>query len=352
MKIKKKIIKISLFIILGAGLVTLGIYAYFLSWWAYIPFFNNDKAKAESLTVISETISTNTTTFKPSPSPMIDSTPVVSIYITPTPTPSSTPLPTPTPHPGDRDNKFTTIGVQINDYSYHSRDLSIEISKTVTDLITYYVAEVYYRNNENYYSAFSYGEDNDRIQKTSEILEESNGILAVSGDNYNARDYGLIIRNGILYRKHSSTPICSVFDDGTMEVYPRKGETYEALLKNGALHTYSFGPNLLNNGEPIENFEDLTSNYLRNLQPRCAIGIIEPYHYVFVVVDGRAPNYSQGVTMEELSLIMYNLGCTQAYNLDGGGSATMVFNGELINRPQGRHHERKIADAIVFREID
>ncbi len=346
---KSKIVKLIIIIILSAGVITAGIYAYFLSWWAYIPILNNFKAHADdSLEVSPSTASTQ-------PTELLQLTPTAALVeytASPAYSPSPTPLPTDTPHPGDRDEKFLSEEVEIDENSYYSSDLSIEIKKVETDLITYYIAEVYYRNNENYFSAFSYGEDNDRIQKTSEILEDSAGVLAISGDNYNARDYGIIIRNGVLYRKHSSTPICAVFDDGTMEVYPTKGETYEALLEKGALHTYSFGPDLLDDGKPIEDFKELTSLYLRQLQPRCAIGMIEPYHYVFVVVDGRAPDYSQGVTMEELSLIMYNLGCIEAYNLDGGGSATMVFNGELVNRPQGRYHERKIADAIIFKEID
>ena len=342
-KIKRKtIIKYIFIALLVAGLITGGIYAYFLSWWAYIPILNksNKKAKVLSNNTFQSVAIATTTIQIASPEPTIKNTPVP---VTPTP------LPTPTPHPGDRDKVFTE-SIEYGDTEYHSQDLSIVIKKVQNDLITYYTAEVYFRNNENYFSAFSYGEENDRIQKTSQMLEENNGILAVSGDNYNQRDYGIIIRNGILYRKHSSTDIMAIFDDGSMKTYPIKGETADNLISQGALHTYSFGPNLLSGGNPIPDFKGLTSNYLRNLQPRCAVGMIEPYHYFFVVVDGRAPDYSQGVTMEELSVIMYDLGCVEAYNLDGGGSATMVFMGKLINRPQGREHERKIADAIIFKE--
>ena len=343
-KKKKVIIKYSIIALLVAGFITGAIYAYFLSWWAYIPIFNKSQIKAADLAARTSQANTASST----PIPTFSPVPTNKTY---TPAPATpTPLPTPTPHPGDRDNVFTET-IEYDESGYHSQDLSIEISQTQTELLTYYVAEVYYRNNDNYFSAFSYGEENDRIQVTSEMLEASGGILAVSGDNYNQRDYGIIIRNGILYRTHSSTDIMAIFDDGSMKTYPIKGETAQNLIDQGALHTYSFGPNLLADGQPIEDFKGLTSLYLRNLQPRSAVGMIEPYHYIFVVVDGRAPDYSQGVTMEELSQIMYDLGCVEAYNLDGGGSATMVFMGELVNRPQGRYHERKVADAIVFKEI-
>ena len=338
---RKSIIKYSIIALLGAGFIIGGIYAYFLSWWAYIPFLCKSNANSADLSASSSQAVTVSTTPKSTPSPA----PTTKTY---TPAPA-TPLPTPTPHPGDRDSVFAET-IKYDDTSYHSPNLSIEIEKVQTELITYYIAEVYYRNNDNYFSAFSYGEENDRIQVTSVMLSDSDGILAISGDNYNQRDYGIIIRNGILYRTHSSTDIMAVFDDGSMKTYLIKGETAENLMEQGALHTYSFGPNLLADGQPIEDFKGLTSPYLRNLQPRSAAGMIEPYHYVFVVVDGRAPDYSQGVTMEDLSRIMYDLGCVEAYNLDGGGSATMVFMGELVNRPQGRYHERKVGDAIVFKE--
>ena len=326
---KKRIIKYTIFSFLALALIA--------------SFLGCNNTQAEAIPPLPSFIQT----------PFITITPSSRASSTPEPPQASvtpTPLPTPTPHPGDRDMKFLTGDIFVDDTTYRSADLSIEITKTQTELITYYVAEVYFRNNDNYYSAFSYGEDNDRIQRTSDILHDTGGMLAVSGDYYNARDYGLIIRNGVLLRKHSSTEIMAIFDDGSMKTYPIKGISADDLLAQGALHSYAFGPALLEDGQPVESYKGRTKQYLRDLQPRCAVGMIEPYHYVFVVVDGRSEGYSQGVTMEELSELMYGLGCVEAYNLDGGGSATMVFMGTLVNRPLGREGQRKVADAIIIRE--
>jgi exopolysaccharide biosynthesis protein len=77
--------------------------------------------------------------------------------------------------------------------------------------------------------------------------------------------------------------------------------------------------------------------------------MIEPYHYYFVVVDGRS-DYSASINLEDLSKFMADLGCVDAYNLDGGGSSTMVLNGKLINKPEGGTEEREIDGAILFVE--
>lgn len=82
-------------------------------------------------------------------------------------------------------------------------------------------------------------------------------------------------------------------------------------------------------------------------QPRTAVGVIDDNHLVFVV-DGRSEGYSAGVTMTELAQIMVGLGATTAYNLDGGGSSTMYFNGGLVNNPLGTGAERGTSDILYI----
>lgn len=84
--------------------------------------------------------------------------------------------------------------------------------------------------------------------------------------------------------------------------------------------------------------------------PQTAIGIINELHYVFVVSDGRTEE-SDGLSLYELAEFMQSLGVTTAYNLDGGGSSTMYFNGEIINKPTtGGHHikERSVSDIVYI----
>ena len=84
--------------------------------------------------------------------------------------------------------------------------------------------------------------------------------------------------------------------------------------------------------------------------PRTAIGKLAENHYVFVVSDGRT-NKSTGLTLYELANFMKELGCTEAYNLDGGGSSTMYFNGNVINNPTtngNRISERSVSDIVYI----
>ena len=87
---------------------------------------------------------------------------------------------------------------------------------------------------------------------------------------------------------------------------------------------------------------------MQGSQPRTAIGMVDENHYVFVVVDGRSTGYSRGMTLIELAQLFQDLGCTVAYNFDGGGSATMYFNGELVNNPLGEGDERGTSDIVYI----
>ena len=237
--------------------------------------------------------------------------------------------------------------------SYHSKNISIEISMFQNELITYYVAEIYIRSSENISSGLSNGIDDDSTQTITEISNNSNGAFAIYGDFYNSRDGGVIIRNEELLRdEENSRGLLVLFNNGIMQIYDDENISREELLESDAEHSFCFGPKLVENGNPVDNFDEFIRPYIRQLQPRCAVGQIEPYHYVFVKVDGRAPGYSQGVTLVGLFEIMYGLGCKVAYNLDGGDSTTMVLLGNLINKPVGRNKERAISDAIVIKESE
>ena len=83
--------------------------------------------------------------------------------------------------------------------------------------------------------------------------------------------------------------------------------------------------------------------------PRTAIGKISDNHYVFVVSDGRTSE-SEGLSLYQLATFMKKLNCVTAYNLDGGGSSTLYFNGNIINNPvsMGKSSERKVSDIVYI----
>jgi exopolysaccharide biosynthesis protein len=245
------------------------------------------------------------------------------------------------------------------DTTYESDTASISITEVTTgegsDTVTYFVADVQLTSATDLLAAFSGGEfESEVTQDTSEIAAANDAVLAINGDYYGAVTDGVIIRNGVLYRNVPTRTGLALFKDGSMAVYDETEVSAEQLLADGVWNTYSFGPGLLVNGDipdDIDTYEavDNPKHPIQGTNPRTGIGMISNNHFVFVVVDGRNPGYSRGVTLAEFAQIFKELGCTTAYNLDGGGSSTMYFMGEVVNNPSQKHGERAVSDILYVK---
>ena len=238
--------------------------------------------------------------------------------------------------------------------SYKSPNVSITLeTKTVGEgakLSTYHVADIYIASMDNFVTHTAHGEM--RYFSTQDIVEmskDSDALIAISGDFLTYQQGGFLLRNGQIYQESSNLDsVCVLFADGTMETYDEKTYDIEEIKSRGAVQVWSFGPVLLDeNGKVRERYKMPTAVSYPN--PRSAIGYYEPGHYCFVVVDGRQEGYSKGLNMPDLAKIFEDLGCTKAYNLDGGGSAVMVFNHERYSR-QSNGGDRGLGDILLIRE--
>lgn len=248
---------------------------------------------------------------------------------------------------------------KITDTSYTSDLAKINITKTVTGTgssqVTYFVADLNLKQGTVLASAFakdSFGEN--ITETTSVIAENNNAIFAINGDYYGFRDTGIIIRNGVAYRDKGAREGLAFYKDGSVKVYDETQTDADTLVADGVWQTVSFGPAVVKDSKQVDGIDqvEVDTNFgnhsIQGQQPRTALGFIDDNHYVFVVVDGRAEGYSVGVTMPELAQIMIELGCQAAYNIDGGGSSTMYFNGKLVNNPLGRNQERGTSDILFI----
>jgi exopolysaccharide biosynthesis protein len=247
----------------------------------------------------------------------------------------------------------------LTDTSWSSGGSSVTISTVVTgsgdDQVTYYVADVVLADATVLRSAFAHDEFGTSItQDTSDIAAEVGAIFAINGDYYGFRDTGIVIRNGVVYRDAGAREGLAFYRDGHVEVYDETATTADELVAAGVWNTLSFGPALVEDGAVVNGIDEVEvdtnvgNHSIQGDQPRTAVGVISDNHLVFVVVDGRSPGYSTGVDMDELAQIMVGLGCTTAYNLDGGGSSTMVFDGSLVNDPLGKGTERGTSDILYI----
>ncbi|MDR3051276.1 MAG: phosphodiester glycosidase family protein [Oscillospiraceae bacterium] len=249
-------------------------------------------------------------------------------------------------------------------WDYSSDTLTITITEEHRTIgarqpLAFYVADVRIQKPEQLRAAFAkdvyhttYRED------TESIAERYGAILAINGDYYNHDDkLGIILRNGQLYRDRASSRDLMYIDaQGGMHVMLKdargKGTatlTGESLLAEGAVQSYEFGPALIDNGQALplpEKYFIYTDDSVR--EPRTAIGMVEPLHYIVVVADGRRKNWSEkGMKFSEMQEIFLEHGCQVAYNLDGGGSTTLYFYDRVLNHPAGGG-QRQVSDILYF----
>lgn len=236
--------------------------------------------------------------------------------------------------------------------SYNDENISITLTEYRENDTAIYVADVTVSSPEYLKTAFAQNTYGRNItEKTSEIAQSSSAILAINGDFYGAQTKGYVIRNGVLYRDTASEnqQDLVIFADGSFEIINEDEISAAELLQSGARQVLSFGPALVTDGSiSITEGEEVGKAKASN--PRTAIGIIDDCHYLFVVADGRTDE-SAGLSLYQLAEFMQGLGADIAYNLDGGGSSTMVFNGQVINKPTTGGNsikERSVSDIVYI----
>ncbi len=290
----------------------------------------------------------------------------------PTLSPATNPTPSTNPTPGTTDgptvtepivdnrtpwqikfeDKFTdTLVVTENSYSSPNVSISIE---TVSygegwNAVTYYIADIYVASPECFrtYTAGNVLEKGSK-EFIDKMSKECGALIAVTGDYYSIQNGSFIVRSGVSYTTDKPVcDICVLYPDGSMQALGRNQYKVEDVLARNPTQVWSFGPSLLDeNGKAKTTFEvpDTLDNHR---QPRTAVGYYEPGHYCFVVVDGRNMGTAVGMHLDALAKLFEDLGCSMAYNLDGGGSAAMTYLGEFYSVPS---EERKVSDILVIVE--
>ena len=251
----------------------------------------------------------------------------------------------------DSDTQLTEAGT-VTENSYSDENISITITEYREYDTTIYVADVQLSSVEYLQTAFvqsAYGRN--ITEKTSVIAAANNAILAINGDFYGSQTEGYVLKNGELYRETSSEDqeALVVWQDGSFTIITEGEVTASSLLESGALQVLSFGPALVMNGSvSVSESEEVGKAKASN--PRTAIAVVDNLHYLFVVSDGRTDE-SEGLSLYQLAEFMQSLGADIAYNLDGGGSSTMYFNGEVINNPTSDGKtikERSVSDIVYI----
>ena len=269
----------------------------------------------------------------------------------PTMRPLASPAPTPAPDWPERDAEgyLAKDGEYFyeNDaeglWIYLSCDLQITIVRREDSeaKLEWFETEIWTRNGETLQTAVADPENPGRgFLKPDVFAREQGFVLAFSDDFYANRinkkeTVGLIIRDGrvLSTRTNSKTghhlpnlDMMAQYPDGRLEVYDCNERTADELLAEGAVNVFSFGPWLIRDGE----INELVYQYFKSLEPRHALGMIAPGHYLLLSVQGRTRD-SEGTTLQRVAEMMKERGAAQAFNLDGGNTMALVFHGKLLN---------------------
>lgn len=285
-----------------------------------------------------------------------------------TPEPTDTPEPTaePTPEPagllkGKYAEKFSAEKVISNENEYRSENVAIELSKKGGyicskcnhifesagtcpvcgneiqsktgkngNYVTYTMADIYIQDISCLRTAYTLSGSE---KKVKELCTENVGVLAINTDMYLTslkNNHGWFVRNGVEIKRYKKidSDLCIMYYDGTMETVDISVQSVDVdgIYAKYPQHIWFFGPALLTADGSAKKVFTTGRNVADSKNPRTAIGYYEPGHYCFIVVDGR--DKDRGLDMKELSMLCADLGLKAAYNLDGGASSGMYFNGK------------------------
>ncbi len=192
-----------------------------------------------------------------------------------------------------------------------------------------------------------------RIETTSAAVAAENAIFGVNGGGFwyaPAQDIYLPVGNTVINGELIGSFIGSI-DDVFFCGLTAKGElvggrvwTRDQLLALNALYGVSFTPQLIKGRFP----QTIPDRWKGTRHPRTIIGNFANGDIFFWVIDGRQPGWSRGATLEDVQIKLLRLGAIDAYNLDGGGSSTMVFKGKVINRPSDGRERAVVTNFVAM----
>ena len=243
------------------------------------------------------------------------------------------------------------VEANFTDAGYRDDTMIVEIQQVKQDNSIYHVAYVKLATASQLRTAVVGDLNDDRTSPASTLAKSVNAVVAINGDFYAKVSGGYIVRQGETVRKKVSDNYDLLAIDENADFHlilagkdNQKTVLTELMQSHDIVNAFFFGPALVMDGA----VRDIPTDYGWNpygQEPRAAIGQIGPLTYAVVTVDGRIAD-SEGVTLPTLASFMAQIGCQQAYNLDGGNSSALIYHNQLLSIKDVE--ERSIHDIIYF----
>ncbi|MDD4311003.1 MAG: phosphodiester glycosidase family protein [Eubacteriales bacterium] len=314
----------------------------------------------------------------------LESTPAPTAVVNITPEPSATPEPTEEPEAepetlADSANdeyyrqagepeEVIVVDEENGHWEYRTDTLSIQINRVTSEYtnyggrtypLVYFVAHIRMRDVDSFRTVQSADNRNGAgALKPWIIARRNKAVLMITGDNLTESDTqykSILIRDGKVFLDSAKSDIMAIYPDMTLHLFSPKETNARELLMDGVREAFSFGPTLIRDGVFTTEDIDHTARIANETNPRTGLGMIDPGHFVAIVVDGRQKEYSYGMRLTAFGELFVKEGCVEAYNLDGGVSACMLFMGEQLNHHGHNRvgtiedtYQRRIPDGLVW----
>lgn len=269
--------------------------------------------------------------------------------------------------PIDFSSGVVPVGKNFTQSGYQDSTITVTVESGRSRNCDYWVADIVIQDASQLRTVSAGGFESNRVMDGVRLANYVNAVLAINGDNSNAtgkNGFGCVIRQGVTYLnnldseghwKSTVMDVLLIDEDGDFHVMyrPQTGTETESFSGKKIVNAFSFGPILVDNGVMVEDFNgadrfiDMSTGDKRQRMAICQVG---PLHYKAVCCAGPARG-SRGMTLREFAELVASLDVQVAYNLDGGDSTVMAFNGKKINDP-GNASTRKLVDIIYFASME
>ena len=251
----------------------------------------------------------------------------------------------------------------LGDSVYEDASIRVEIERMTVNNTQCHVARITIRDASQLRTAPAYAFNRAQTAEIDAIARRVNAVFAISGDYfaYQLQNKGsYLVRQGQMY---ADVPI----DGRDVLVIDAAGDFHivgeattaetkaaiEALAPLGIVNTFNFGPGLVIEGEVLDPAYDAVFNFSEGRHRRCAIAQVKrgTLEYLCICCDGSKDEGSVGMTLAEFAEFVASFDVQNAYNLDGGNTTAMYFDGGKINA-ENSAYSRPISDIIYFASTD
>ena len=223
----------------------------------------------------------------------------------------------------------------LSKWEYEDPSISVKIEQGRMFDSSYMVARVKIANASQIRSAIAGTYRNDEEEPVATLAKAYKAVIAINGDYFKGhRNIGFVCKQGKVYCQQCNRTedksglrydILLIDDKGDLHILPQATNADIDAFEGNIVNGFTFGPGLVINGEKQTGFKNMNNGANVNAQRMC-IAQVGELEYLLICCTGPDNPDSKGLTLEEFAELVYSFeGVQNAYNLDGGGSATMVF---------------------------